>query len=403
MKYMVLIGDGMADRPLPELDGRTPLQAAFTPNMDRMARDGITGRVRTVPKGFSPGSDVANLTILGYDPRQYYSGRAPIEAASMGIKLQDDDVAYRCNLVTLKYNKDRTKAVMDDYSAGHITSEEASELIRAIDAQLGGGPMEFFPGVSYRHLMVWHKGIADVECTPPHDISGKEVTDYLPVGKGEAGVREIMMRAGGILDGHPVNRARVGNGKRPANAIWLWGQGRKLKIPLFKERFGVEGSLVSAVDLMRGLGVSAGFEILKVPGITGYIDTNYQGKAEAALESLNHNDIAYIHVEAPDEAGHMGKCTDKVKALEDFDRLVVGRVMQGMEGFDSYRILLLPDHATPLAIRTHTEEPVPFAIFGTDMKRRKEGAAFDEALATREDAVVFEEGHLLMEFFIKSR
>lgn len=401
MKYIVIIGDGMADRPIKELSGRTPLQKAFTPNMDRLAQEGIIGRIRTIPPGFHPGSDIANLNILGYDPQVFYSGRAPLEAASVGIVLKEEDVAYRCNLVTLKYNKDKTKAVMEDYSGGHISTEEARELILEINSKLGTKQIRFYPGVSYRHLMIWSSGASDIECIPPHDITGKDIADYLPVGNEEDVLRDIMLGATGILEGHTVNRERMRRGDKPANSIWLWGQGRRLNLPSFRDKYSKEGALVSAVDLMKGLGICAGFEILDVPGITGYLDTNYKGKADAALRALERVDIAYIHVEAPDEAGHSGNYLDKIKAIEDFDALVVGNVLRGMESFGEYRILLLPDHATPIEVKTHTDEPVPFVIYDSRMKRKNENASYDESIMERDDIIVFEEGYRLMDYFIK--
>ncbi|NOY65191.1 MAG: cofactor-independent phosphoglycerate mutase [Nitrospirae bacterium] len=403
MKYIILIGDGMADRPLKELDGRTPLQAAFTPNMDRLAKQGILGSVRTIPEGFPPGSDVANLSILGYDPRQFYSGRAPLEAASMGIELEENDVAFRCNLVTLKYNKTKDRAIMEDYSAGHISTEEARQLIETIDAELGNDNIRFFPGVSYRHLMIWKNGEIEIECVPPHDIIGKEITEYLPLGKGERVIRSLMESSVGILENHPVNKKRAAEGKKVANSIWLWGQGKKPKMPSFKEKYGLSGALVSAVDLTRGIGVCAGFEILQVPGVTGYLDTNYTGKAEYSLKALTNHDIVYIHVEAPDEAGHEGNYKNKIKAIEDFDALVVGSIMRGAKEFDEYRILLLPDHPTPIEVRTHTDEPVPFVIFDNRYKQDNGDIGFDENILQRAEIVKIEEGHKLMEFFLKNR
>lgn len=401
MKYVVIIGDGMADRPVRELDGKTPLQKAYKPNMDRLAREGIAGKVRTIPPGFHPGSDVANLNILGYNPLEFYSGRAPLEAASIRIELGKDDVAYRCNLVTLKFNRDKTKAVMEDYSGGHITTEEAAELIKAVDGELGSNQITFYRGISYRHIMVWSSGATDVECIPPHDIIGKYVADYLPVGDGEDKLREIMLKSTAILENHVINRERIRKGKNPANSIWLWGQGKRLSLPTFRGKYSIEGALVSAVDLMRGIGIYAGFEILEVPGITGYLDTNYSGKAAASLKALEKVDLAYIHVEAPDEAGHAGSCADKIKAIEDFDALVVGTVLKGIESFDEYRILLLPDHATPIEVRTHTDEPVPFVIYDSRIKRKNKDISFDESITEREDILVFEEGHKLMDYFIK--
>jgi 2,3-bisphosphoglycerate-independent phosphoglycerate mutase len=391
----------MADRPVRELNGKTPLQQAFTPHMDRLAREGIIGKVRTIPRGLYPGSDVANLSILGYNPLEFYTGRAPLEAASIGIQLHADDVPFRCNLVTLKYDQYRKTAVMDDYSSGHITTEEAKELIREIDTQLGTVDIHFYPGVSYRHLMVWSRGPADIECIPPHDILGKEITDYLPVGNGEDVVKKMMLRSTGILARHPVNTERIKRGEKPANSIWLWGQGKKPMLPAFKQKYFVDGALVSAVDLTRGIGISIGFEILQVPGITGYLDTNYIGKAEESLRALNRIDFVYIHVEAPDEAGHSGNYRDKIKAIEDFDALVVGTVLRGLKEFREYRVLLMPDHATPVAIRTHTDEPIPFVIFDSRLRINNGEASFDEKLIERDGIMNFEEGYKLMDYFIK--
>jgi len=401
MKYVVIIGDGMADRPLKELSGKTPLQKAFTPNMDSLAASSILGSVRTIPKGFHSGSDVANLSILGYNPLKFYTGRAPFEAASIGIKLKDDDVPFRCNLVTLKHNKTRTKAVMEDYSSGHITTEEARELIHDLERELGTEDIHFYPGVSYRHLMVWAGGASDVECMAPHDITGKDIADYLPVGKGEDVLRKLMLKAPGVLERHPINKERKRRGMKPANSIWLWGQGKKPKLPTFRERYSLNGALISAVDLARGIGIYAGFEILEVPGITGYLDTNYIGKVEASLRALEKVDFVYIHIEAPDEAGHSGNYKDKIRAIEDIDALVVSTIMKGLKKFKEYRILLMPDHATPIEVRTHTDEPVPFIIFDSRLMIQNEGATFDETILDRKDVVHFEEGYKLMDYFIR--
>lgn len=398
---MVIIGDGMADRPLKELGGKTPLEAAFTPNMDKLAREGLIGRVRTIPEGFPPGSDVANLSILGYDPKKYYSGRAPLEAASMGVPLEDDDVAFRCNLVTLKYNKQHTRAIMEDYSAGHISSEEARQLIEAIQEALGNEKIRFYPGVSYRHLCVIKNGPEKAECVPPHDIIGREITEYLPHGEGEELLRDLMKRSVGVLKDHPVNKERISQGKNPANSIWLWGQGRKPSMPTYKEKYGLSGALVSAVDLTKGLGVYAGFEILQVPGVTGWIDTNYTGKAEASIKALERHDFVYIHVEAPDEAGHSGDYKIKIKAIEDFDALVVGTVLRGLASFSEYRILLMPDHPTPIEVRTHTPEVVPFVIFDSRSVQDNPVEGYSEKLMEREDILDFQEGHKLMDYFLE--
>ncbi len=403
MKYIVIIGDGMADRPLKELGGKTPLQKAFTPNMDRLAREGIIGSVRTIPEGFHPGSDVANLSILGYDPKVFYSGRAPLEAASMGVSLGERDVAYRCNLVTLKYNRDMTRAIMEDYSGGHISSDEAAILIKDIAGELGTDVINFYPGVSYRHLMVWKGGELDLECSPPHDIIGKDIADYLPTGRGEEVLRKLMMDSVRVLKNHPLNKKRTAMGKRPANSIWLWGQGRKPRVPKFRDKYSLDGAMISAVDLTKGLGVYAGFDILKVPGVTGYLDTNYAGKAEHSLKALERVDFVYVHVEAPDEAGHSGNCNDKIKAIEDFDSLVVGAILRGAKAFEGFRILLMPDHATPIELKTHSDEPVPFVIYDSLKPRRNDGASFDESLLSRKDIMVVEEGYKLMDYFIKGK
>lgn len=391
----------MTDRPLKELGGKTPLQKAFTPNMDRLAKEGIMGSARTVPAGFHPGSDIANLSILGYNPRDYYTGRAPLEAASIGVELKEGDVAYRCNLVTLRYDKQKVSAIMEDHSGGHISTDEAALLIKDINKKLGNETLTFYPGVSYRHLMVWKDGEANVECIPPHDIIGKDIAGYLPTGYGEEVLREAMHNSVGILESHSVNKERVNNGKNPANSIWLWGQGKKPNLPKFSDKYGIKGALVSAVDLTKGLGIYAGFEILNVPGVTGYLDTNYAGKAEYSLSALDKADLVYIHVEAPDEAGHSGNYKDKIKAIEDIDALVVGAVLRGAKAFEEYRILLMPDHATPVEIRTHTDEPVPFVIYDSRLKKKNEGAVFDESITGRGDIVVVEEGYKLMDYFIK--
>ncbi|MBF0458659.1 MAG: cofactor-independent phosphoglycerate mutase [Nitrospirae bacterium] len=401
MKYIVLIGDGMADMPLEALGGLTLLQKAATPNMDALASRGTVGMVRTVPEGFSPGSDVANLSILGYDPRDYYSGRAPLEAASMGIPLGGNDAAFRCNLVNLDFRKEET--IMADYSSGHITSEEAKELIMAIKHELDSDSIHFYPGISYRHLMVNSDGVVDMSCTPPHDISGRPITQYMPQGNGGDVLLMLMRRSQEILKGHPVNIDRIKHGKPPANSIWLWGQGKRPALPLFKEKFGIEGSLISAVDLTKGLGVCAGLKIIDVPGATGYIDTNYKGKAQYGVDSLSDRDFVYIHVEAPDEAGHSGKLQDKLRAIEDFDSLVVGEVIRLLKDTGDYKILLMPDHPTPIALKTHTNAPVPFVIYDSRHIKTNNRISYDEGIASLKDTVFIEEGHTLMSYFIKGQ
>ena len=407
MKYIILLGDGMADRPRPDLGGQTCLQAARTPNLDRMASSGEVGMVRTVPSGFPPGSDVANLSVMGYDPRQYYTGRSPLEAASIGVQLGPDDVAYRCNLVTLRVSGagkgHRRNAIMEDFSAGHISTQEARALIEEIDRKLGTDQLRFYPGVSYRHLMVWKGGKDRLECTPPHDIQDRSIGDYLPSGDGAEVINQLMEASADILAAHPANKARLEQGKRPANSIWLWGQGKRPSMPTFREKYGLEGAVISAVDLTKGLGVYAGFEVIKVPGATGWIDTNYVGKAEHALFALKTRDIVYLHVEAPDEAGHTGDLKNKIKAIEDFDEFVVGNILAGMRQFDEYRILALPDHPTPLEIRTHSAEPVPFVLYDSRRERQGDPIAYCEGIAARKDASLFDEGYTLMDHFLERR
>ena len=408
MKFIILLGDGMADRPHAELEGKTCLQAARTPNLDQLATLGQVGMVHTVPDGFPPGSDVANLTVMGYDPRKYYTGRSPLEAASIGVDLGPDDVAFRCNLVTLRISGGKSAtgikgrhAIMEDFSAGHITSEEARLLIEEIDSKLGSDRIRFYPGVSYRHLMVWKGGKDKIECAPPHDIQDKDIQDYVPRGEGDETLNTLMEASIDILMAHPVNKARLENGKRPANSIWLWGQGKRPSMPTFREKYGLEGAMISAVDLTKGIGIYAGFEVINVPGATGWLDTNYVGKAEHALWALKTKDIVYVHIEAPDEAGHTGDLKNKIKAIEDFDEFVVGNIVHGMKQFDEYRILALPDHPTPIEIRTHSADPVPFVIYDNKKERKGDPVTYDERIAYRKDALMFKEGHRLMDYFLK--
>ena len=407
MKYIILLGDGMADRPRADLGGRTCLQAAKTPNLDQLATAGVVGMVSTVPDGYAPGSDVANLSVLGYDPRKYYTGRSPLEAASIGVSLGPADVAFRCNLVTLKVSgggsaaPHRRTLLMEDFSAGHISTSEARTLIEEIGDKLGTEHLRFYPGVSYRHLMVWKGGKDRIDCTPPHDIQDKDIQDYLPRGEGDDVINELMEASYDILANHPVNKSRLEAGKRAANSIWLWGQGKRPSMPTFREKYGLEGAVISAVDLTKGLGVYAGFEVITVPGATGWIDTNYVGKAEHALFALKSKDIVYLHVEAPDEAGHTGDVKNKIKAIEDFDEFIVGNVIHGMKQFDEYRILALPDHPTPLEIRTHSAEPVPFVLYDSRSERKGGPVTYDERIADRKDALVFKEGYTLMDHFLK--
>ena len=360
-KYVILIGDGMADWPIPSLDGRTPLEAARKPNMDFMASEGALGMVQVVPKEMHPGSDVSNLSILGYDPQEVYTGRSPLEAASMGVDLDSDDVAVRCNVVALKNSG--ADSEMEDFSAGHISTGEAAELLESMQRQVDGRGVRFYPGVSYRHLMVWPGGNDGVVTTPPHDIHGRRITEYLPKGEGAELLLELMAISREIFADHPVNRKRVQAGKLPGNSIWLWGQGKAPRMVPFREKYALSGSVVAAVDLIKGIGVYAGFRQVDVPGATGYTDTNFRGKGEHALRELEEQDFVLIHVEAPDEAGHNGDAPTKVHTIERIDEEIVGPLLERARQGGDLGILVLPDHPTPVEIRTHSQEPVPFVFY----------------------------------------
>lgn len=398
MKYIVLLGDGMSDEAVNDLNGKTPLQAAKTPNMDAMARRGRIGLARTVPKGLPPGSDVANLSVFGYDPRTCYTGRSPLEAASMGVHLGPDDVAFRVNLVNLQPTKGTL--VMNDYSAGHISTEEGRELIEAIQQKIGGDEFQFYPGVGYRHLMVWRNGRSGMTATPPHDISGQSILDYLPKGDGADQLINLINSSQMILNNHPQYRRRLEANKVPANSIWLWGHGKAPRMESFKEKFGLTGAVISAVDLINGIGIGAGLDVVRVKGATGYIDTNYEGKVQAALEALETHDYVYLHVEAPDEASHSGNLAHKLQAIEDFDARVVGPIMEGIRRFGSYRILCTPDHPTPIKLRTHTGAPVPFILYDGGESENDTVTGYDEESA-RAAGLVMEEGYRLMELLLE--
>lgn len=369
MKYLILVPDGLADEPFEGLDGRTPMEVAHTPHMDRLAREGELGLAHTIPEGMPPGSDIGNLSIFGYDPSRQFSGRAPLEAASMGIEL-GDNVAYRCNLVTIE---DET---MVDFTSGHIPTEESSELIRALDAALGVDGYRFYPGVSYRHLTVAPPHVLEADCTPPHDITGRPIASYLPKGKDAGPLKDLMLRSRAVLAEHPVNRRRRQQGKKTATSIWLWGQGKRPEVAPISARYGLSGAVVSAVDLVKGIGRLAGFEVLQVPGATGFLDTNYAGKVQYTVEALERADLVYLHVEATDETGHMGDATLKVQAAEDFDAKITGPLLEALAGQD-LRILLMPDHPTPLRVRSHTNSPVPYVLYDS-RSRKGSGRPFTE-------------------------
>ncbi len=402
MKYLVLLGDGMADYSLPELGGKTPLQVAEKPHMDRLAAEGLCGLVKTVPPGLSPGSDVANLAVLGYDPEKFYTGRSPLEAAGRGIELAPEDVTFRCNLVTLGNGPRYEEMTMDDYSAGEISTEEASLLIKDLATRFNTEALTFYSGVSYRHLLVWQNGPLQVELTPPHDISGRVIGPYLPKGEKAGQLLALMKESQKILADHPVNKKRSAGNLPPANSVWFWGQGTKPRLANFYEKYPVrKGAVISAVDLAKGLGVCAGLHVIEVPGATGNIHTNFAGKAEAALAAFRSGyDFIFLHIEAADEAGHQGEIDTKIKAIEKIDRLVLGRILQELPGISrEFRILLLPDHATPLSVRTHVADPVPFALYGTGVTSTGRAASFDEESAARTNLII-EPGHLLMDRFL---
>lgn len=371
MRYLILLADGAADLPLEALGGKTPLEAAHMPHADRLAALGIVGLVRTVPPGMAPGSDAANLSVMGYDPARYHTGRSPLEAASMGIDLAPEDVAIRCNLVTLEGEGPYETRFMADHSAGDITTGEAAELIHSVGAALGTERIQFFPGVSYRHALIIRDGSTDYELTPPHDILDRCIGDYLPKGRDAALLEELMRRSVGILAEHPVNASRRRRGERTADSIWVWGQGRKPALPSFREKYGVRGATISAVDLIKGIGVCAGLEAREVPGATGTIHTNFEGKADAAIDLFRTGtDFVYLHLEAPDECAHQGDREGKIRSLELIDAKVLGPVAGWLaESGDDYRILLLPDHPTPLSIRTHSRDPVPFVLYDSRSPR----------------------------------
>ena len=400
MKYIVLVGDGMSGRPLEELNGRTTLEVADTRYIDEVVKKGKIGNALTIPKGLIPASDVANLSILGYDPKKYYFGRAPLEAANIGVNLEEKDVAFRCNLVTEADSK------MNDYSAGHISTKEAKILVNYINGKLGGESAKFYSGISYRHLLVLSFDskeealkIAKIKCKPPHDIMDKSIEKNLPSGDGKEILLDLMEKSKKILNGHDVNKVRIDLGENPANMIWLWGQGVKPKMPLFEELYGVTGSIISAVDLIKGIGKIIGLRVINVPGATGYYDTNFEGKGASALKSLEDRDFVFVHVEAPDEAGHNGDVREKIKAIENFDKFIVKQIWNELKGKKNFRMMVLPDHATPIALRTHATDPIPFAVCGQGIEA-DDSCVYSEA-ASKASTLSFREGHVLMKNLIK--
>jgi len=393
-KYIIIIPDGAADEPLEQFAGQTVLEAAEIPNMDKISTIGRQGLVQTVPDDMEAGSDVAQMSLLGYDPLQYYSGRAPIEAVARNIKLSLEDWVFRCNLVTIADGK------MADHSAGHISTAEAGNLIKELAEKLGNNQMAFHIGVSYRHLLVF-KGIDfDVQTYPPHDYIEKAIEKILPRGKGADLLIDLMARSQQLFENHDINKVRRDLGENQVSSIWLWGQGKKAQLERFQKRFGIRGAAITAVDLVRGLAKLIGFDLIDVPGATGFIDTNYQGKASAAIDALNIYDIVFIHIEAPDEAGHNGNAEMKKKAIEQIDKYIVGPVLEALQKYESWRILVMPDHPTPIRTCAHSAKPVPFAMAGDSISGILH-TSFSETNAAKSGFRI-DKGFELMEYFLKS-
>ncbi|MDP8289456.1 MAG: cofactor-independent phosphoglycerate mutase [Candidatus Susulua stagnicola] len=395
MKYIVVVPDGVADYPIDILGGKTPLEVADTPFMDSLAKKGVLGRVKTIPRGFTPSSDVANLSLLGYDPKIYYTGRGPLEAANLGVELEERDLAFRCNFITTAGGK------LHDYSAGHITDKESKILIEHINKNLGTDNIEFFFGTSYRNLMVIRGGLdlglEKVKYFAPHDIMGKEISKHLPQDKNSKIILDLMERSKDILKSDEINKVRVDLGENPANMIWLWGCGSKPTMPFFESEYNLKGAVISAVDLIKGIGRIVRLKVLDVQGATGYYDTNYLGKAEAAIKALEVCDFAFIHIEATDEAGHNQDLRMKIACLERIDKLIVGTVLNKLEGKD-FRILVTPDHPTPISLRTHTDEPVPFLISGSGIEK-DEFSSYSEKEA-QNSSLYFDRGVDLLKYFL---
>lgn len=401
-KYVMLIGDGMGDFYLKELEGKTPLEVAITPGMDFIASYGEIGACQTIPAGMNPGSDVAIMGLLGYPPEKKYTGRGPIEAAARGIELKPEDVAYRCNLVTLRY--DGNDLIMEDYSAGHISTEEAVELINSINLKAATDKIEIIPGVSYRHILLWRGGSGGLHTYPPHDLLGQSVWFAFQSYDEEPYLKEFILKAIEILEKHPINQRRKMENKRPANAIWPWGQGRTPDLEPFEEKWGLKGAVISAVDLIKGLAVLSGLEVIEVPGATGYIDTNYEGKVEYAISALREVDFVLIHVEAPDEASHEGDLELKIRAIDEFDRRIVRYLLEKIpEVTNNFRVLVCCDHLTPIPIRTHSSKPVPWAIFDSQRdKTKKRDVKFCERNAYQSN-LFFQSGPALFEYFLERK
>ncbi len=400
MKYIVVLYDGMADYPVPALGGKTPMELAKKPCLDRLASMGEVGLVKTVAEGLKPGSDIANMSVLGYNPKECYTGRSPLEAVSIGVNMLDSDIIFRCNLVTLSDEENYEDKTMVDYSAGDISTADATEIIKSVEEHFGNDIFKFYSGVAYRHCLVWHEGTLDLgKLTPPHDISGKVIGEHLSNSENAKELIGMMKESYDFLMEHPVNKRRLAEGKRPANSIWLWGEGTKPSLPDFKEKYGVDGSIISAVDLLKGIAKCAGMNAPEVDGATGYIDTNFEGKAECAIKELETKDFVYIHIEAPDECGHRNEPENKVKSIEIIDEKVLSKVVDALEKYDDYKIMVLPDHPTPIVTMTHAGDAVPYMIYQKSKAADNGVTTFTEETAKATGNYV-EIGHTLMDKFI---
>lgn len=400
MKYLVVLCDGMADYPVEALGGKTPLEAANTPNMDKFAKDGYVGLVKTVSDDMKPGSDVANLSVLGYDPHKYYTGRSPLEAGSIGIDMKNTDVSLRCNLVTLTDEAAYEDKTIVDYCAGDISTEDAKVLVDYLAQNLDNEEFKLYSGVSYRHCLIWNNGTLEVgTLTPPHDITGKPIKEYIPAHPNAAKLYELMKKSYDLLKDHPLNKERVAKGLRPANSMWLWGEGVKAQLDPFKEKYGLKASMISAVDLLKGIGKFSDMNVVNVEGATGYIDTNFEGKAKAAIaEFKNGQDFVYIHVEAPDECGHRNETENKKKSIEIIDEVILGPVTDELRKMGDFKVLVTPDHATPLSLMTHTNDPIPFIIY--DSTKKIDGPSTFNENTAKETGNFIEIGYTIMNKFI---
>ena len=401
MKYVVVLYDGMADYPVPQFDGKTPMELAKKPLLDKLARGGQVGLVKTVGEGLKPGSDIANMSVLGYNPHECYTGRSPLEAVSIGVDMLPSDIIFRCNLVTLSDEENYEDKTMVDYSAGDISTAGAAEIIKSVQEHFGNDIFAFYSGVAYRHCLVWHNGTLDLgNMTPPHDISGKVIGEYLSTNENAKDLIAMMKSSYDFLMEHPVNKRRIAEGKRPANSIWLWGEGTKPSLPDFKAKYGVDGTIISAVDLLKGIAKCAGMGSPEVDGATGYLDTNFDGKADCAIEELKTKDFVYIHLEAPDECGHRNEPENKVKAIEIIDEKILGKIIPALDKYDDYKVMVLPDHPTPIVTMTHASDPVPFMIYQKTKESDNGIESFTEATAKATGNYI-EVGYELMDKFIK--